>query len=344
MKPWASAIVRRYATYARGVGYLQDIFLLVIRLYWGWSFAVAGWGKLTNLDSAAAFFASIGIPMPEFSAVMSGCVELGGGALLLLGLASRLIAPVLIVNMAVAYATAHTVEALSLFSHPHVFVTAPPFLYLLACVIVLLFGPGLLSLDAAIAHFLKGRESVPALAAKPSGLGPTSAAPEAMVDRRRVVYLATAAVGGIIAGALLRGLSRSGVNRNDVAQPPTDAKPVAGIKELDAQAPAGIQPSLMLGDQHVCRGLNVCKGKDKVGKNACAGRGTCAIAAAHSCNGLNDCKGQGGCGDYPGQNTCKGKGACAVPLKDETWAKARKVFEKLMTLKKQEIGAAPAKI
>ena len=38
--------------------HLQSPLLLVIRLYWGISFAQTGWGKLTHLDRTASFFAS----------------------------------------------------------------------------------------------------------------------------------------------------------------------------------------------------------------------------------------------------------------------------------------------
>ncbi len=103
-----------------------------------------------------------------------------------------------------------------------------------------------------------------------------------------------------------------------------------------------INPYLMAEEPHVCRGLNTCKGKDKTGKNQCAGQGLCATAEKHACNGNNECKGQGGCGEHPGQNTCKGKGACAVPLTTKTWAKARPQFELVMRAKGMKFGPAPA--
>ncbi len=96
-------------------------------------------------------------------------------------------------------------------------------------------------------------------------------------------------------------------------------------------------------EAHLCRGLNACKGKGKGGGNACAGEGGCATVASHACQGSNDCKGQGGCGEKPGQNECKGQGACSVPLKDSTWAKARKKFEDDMAKAGKKAGPAPAK-
>jgi len=99
----------------------------------------------------------------------------------------------------------------------------------------------------------------------------------------------------------------------------------------------------LLGDAHVCRGLNTCKGKGASKTNDCAGQGSCAIAQKHGCHGDNQCKGQGGCGAHPGENSCKGKGACNVPLTAVTWPKARKRFEQLMKAAGKTFGAAPAK-
>ena len=59
---------------------------------------VAGWGKLMNVGSTATYFASLGIPLPGINAVLPGAVESLGGLLLLLGLGSRLVTPVLIIN------------------------------------------------------------------------------------------------------------------------------------------------------------------------------------------------------------------------------------------------------
>ncbi len=101
--------------------------------------------------------------------------------------------------------------------------------------------------------------------------------------------------------------------------------------------------SPLLGDAHVCRGINTCKGKGADKQNTCAGQGTCATAEKHTCNGDNACKGQGGCGNRPGENSCKGRGKCNVPLTDQTWPKARKRFEQLMKAAGKTFGDAPKK-
>ena len=136
------------------VSWLQSPLLLVIRLYWGWSFAQTGWGKLTNLERTAGFFESLHIPLPKLNAIAAGATECGGGVLLALGLFARPAAVPLIFTMLVAYATADKEALQSITSDPDKFTGAAPFLFLLASVIVLAFGPGRLSLDALL--FRKG--------------------------------------------------------------------------------------------------------------------------------------------------------------------------------------------
>ena len=82
---------------------LQSPLLLLIRLYWGVSFAQTGWGKFMNLDRTAGFFESLSIPLPKLNAIMAASTELGGGVLLALGLFARPAAVPLAGTMAVAY-------------------------------------------------------------------------------------------------------------------------------------------------------------------------------------------------------------------------------------------------
>jgi len=130
--------------------FLQSPLLLGIRLYWGWQFAQTGWGKLMNLDRTAGYFESLNIPLPKVNAVMAGGTECLGGALLALGLFARPASVPLIFTMFVAYWTADREALNSIVSEPDKFVTATPFLFLLASLIVLVFGPGKLSLDALL--------------------------------------------------------------------------------------------------------------------------------------------------------------------------------------------------
>jgi putative oxidoreductase len=129
---------------------LQSPLLLVIRLYWGWSFAQTGWGKLTHLDKTAAFFESLNLPMPKLNAIAAGTTETLGGLLLALGLFARPAAVPLVFTMIVAYATADSEALHAIFSDPDKFVSAAPFLFMLAAVLVLAFGPGKFSADHLI--------------------------------------------------------------------------------------------------------------------------------------------------------------------------------------------------
>jgi putative oxidoreductase len=140
-----------YALYVSLVSRLQSPFLLIIRLYWGWHFFLTGKGKLLNLDRTAGFFASLNIPAPKLNAIMAGSTECFGGLLLLLGLGSRIITVPLIGTMIVAYLTADSDAVKNIFNKPDAFLSADEFLFLLTCVIVLIFGPGAFSLDAIIA-------------------------------------------------------------------------------------------------------------------------------------------------------------------------------------------------
>jgi putative oxidoreductase len=77
-------------------------------------------------------------------------LEFVGGILLILGLGSRLIGLLLTVNMLVAYWTADREALFSVFSDPGKFYIADPYTFLFASAMVLVFGAGLISLDAAL--------------------------------------------------------------------------------------------------------------------------------------------------------------------------------------------------
>jgi len=129
---------------------LQSPLLLVIRLYWGWQFFITGKAKLMDLDGFAVRFHDWGIPFPKLNVIMAGSTESLGGLLLLLGLFSRFASPALITVMCVAYGTANKEALHAFFSDPDKFLSADPFLFLFAALIVFTFGPGKISLDALL--------------------------------------------------------------------------------------------------------------------------------------------------------------------------------------------------
>jgi len=163
-----STIEHYYKMLVSGASSLQSPFLLLVRLYWGWQFMQTGWGKVTNIGKVTDFFTTLGIPAPGLNAHFIAGLELVGGALLALGLASRMIGLMLTVNMLVAYITADRQALLSFISDPDKFSAAAPFTFLVASLIVLVFGAGKLSADAWIASRSRMSAGSPAAQAAPA--------------------------------------------------------------------------------------------------------------------------------------------------------------------------------
>jgi putative oxidoreductase len=143
------------------VSYLQTPFLLFVRLYWGWQLTQSGWGKLHNLPRVTEFFTSLGLPMPAQTAVAISCLEFFGGIFLAVGLLSRLTALALTINLIVAYITADREALFSIFSDPDKFYAAAPYTFLIASLIILLFGPGKIALDTALKKLFGGDPAHP---------------------------------------------------------------------------------------------------------------------------------------------------------------------------------------
>jgi putative oxidoreductase len=148
-----------YRLLIRVASAFQPELLLVVRLYWGWQFMETGWGKLHNLDKVTQFFANLGIPAPGFNAAFVSGLELVGGALLAAGLASRLVSLLFVGDMLVAYITADRASFLAFLSDPDKWVSAAPCTFLCASLLILVFGPGSLSLDALVDRWLTKRTS-----------------------------------------------------------------------------------------------------------------------------------------------------------------------------------------
>lgn len=142
---------------------LQSPFLLAVRLYWGWQFMQTGWGKLTDIGKVVQFFTDLGIPAPALNAYFVSALEFGGGLLLVLGLGSRLIALPLVIDMVIAYITADREALFSILSNPDKFTGAAPYTFLVASLLVLLFGPGKVSVDALLAGRARRDRALPAV-------------------------------------------------------------------------------------------------------------------------------------------------------------------------------------
>ncbi len=131
---------------------LQSPLLLLIRLCWGIQFFMTGLGKLMHIQKVIDFFTGIPIVYPVFNAYLVGYTEMIGGALLTIGLASRLISIPLGFTLVVAYLTTEKDALQKLYTLTDIdpFLTAAPFLFLFAALIIFVFGPGLFSIDYLI--------------------------------------------------------------------------------------------------------------------------------------------------------------------------------------------------
>jgi putative oxidoreductase len=79
---------------------------LIMRLIVGYTFMLAGWGKLNALPQVTENFISWGIPFPKILTPFVSGVECFGGAMLILGLFTRIPAAMLAVTMLVAIKSA----------------------------------------------------------------------------------------------------------------------------------------------------------------------------------------------------------------------------------------------
>ncbi|HOU66311.1 MAG TPA: DoxX family protein [Thermomonas sp.] len=127
---------------------------LLLRLVFGWFWLETGWAKLHNLEFFAGRFVEWGIPFPTLSATVSGATDLVGGALLIVGLGTRLAAIPMIINMLVALAVV-VLPTITTFNE---FVELDEVLYVCVLFWLLMAGPGKASLD----HLLARRFTKPA--------------------------------------------------------------------------------------------------------------------------------------------------------------------------------------
>jgi putative oxidoreductase len=146
-RSWKAGIAGLYLRFQHGSAALQSPFLLLVRLYWGWQFAQSGWGRLHHLGTATQFFSSLGLPAPGPTVVFISVLEFVGGILLILGLGTRLTGLLLAGDMIGAYALSDRDAFKSILTDPGKFYGADPYTFLFASLLVLIFGPGKISLD-----------------------------------------------------------------------------------------------------------------------------------------------------------------------------------------------------
>jgi putative oxidoreductase len=87
---------------AQIASYFPWIGPLIMRLVVGYVFMLTGWAKLNNLPQMIQNFSEWGIPFPAILTPFASAVECFGGAMLILGLFTRIPAAMLTVVMIVA--------------------------------------------------------------------------------------------------------------------------------------------------------------------------------------------------------------------------------------------------
>lgn len=119
---------------------------LLLRLFFGYFWLETGLAKVQHLEGFTQRFVEWGIPFPAFSAGLSAWTDLIGGALMMLGLCTRLAMIPMIINMlgAVGLVVIHNISDLD------GFVETDELLYIVIFFWLMMAGPGRASLDALL--------------------------------------------------------------------------------------------------------------------------------------------------------------------------------------------------
>jgi putative oxidoreductase len=128
---------------------------LLTRITMGHAFFLTGRGKLANFETTVEFFAAQNIPFPALNAALVSRLEYYGGILLLVGLLTRIVAALLASTMVVALLT----ERAQFFESWKPTGDVGPtdiasWVFLLLLTWLVLYGPGVLSLDHFVAKWL----------------------------------------------------------------------------------------------------------------------------------------------------------------------------------------------
>jgi putative oxidoreductase len=116
---------------------------LLGRLALGLLFMLDGWAKAHNLAGVTDVFKELGIPAPALNAAVVAYSQLICGALLVVGLFTRLATIPIVVSMAIALLTAKRDKIHGLYD----LVGQDELTYLVMLLMIALIGPGIASLD-----------------------------------------------------------------------------------------------------------------------------------------------------------------------------------------------------
>jgi putative oxidoreductase len=152
----APAVVERPARLGlRAAAALAFLPPLLTRIALGHAFFLTGRGKLANFDTFVSFLSDQGVPWPEMNAHVVARLEYYGGILLVVGLLTRLVSLGLAGTMAVALWTERKpfIESWA-FTGDIGPTDISPFVFLLLLIWLVVYGPGVVSLDALLARWL----------------------------------------------------------------------------------------------------------------------------------------------------------------------------------------------
>ena len=93
----------------------------------------------------------------DLTALAVAIIEFAGGILFAAGVASRLVSLVLFLNMTMAYLSVpdDRVNFSHILSNPSDFYSATPYTYWFAALLILILGPGWLSVDTLVGHWFR---------------------------------------------------------------------------------------------------------------------------------------------------------------------------------------------
>ncbi|TPW72329.1 DoxX family protein [Schumannella sp. 10F1B-5-1] len=134
-----------------------SIALLLLRVVLGVVFIAHGWQKLATqgIQGTSEGFAQMGVPLAEIAGPAVIALEIGGGVLLILGLATRVVGALLAIDMIVAWALVHAGSGF--------FAQDGGFEYVLVLTVIgaalAVAGPGTIALDAAVGGAVRSRRT-----------------------------------------------------------------------------------------------------------------------------------------------------------------------------------------
>ena len=128
----------------------QDQTVLLGRILLAVMFVLSGLGKIAGFDGTVGYIASKGLPVPQLVAVLTICVEVGGGLLLVAGFMARQAALGLAVFTLLAALIFHNFWAAPEAQHMAQFINFMKNVSITGGMLVLAaFGPGAYSVDAS---------------------------------------------------------------------------------------------------------------------------------------------------------------------------------------------------